>query len=583
MMVFKITFDSKSFTLIEVLVTIFLFSVIFLGIFGGFWLGFKIVGLGERKITATQIAQGEIEKIRNLPYLEVGTIGAKLPFASGTLEASTSTTLNKIQYTIERKIKFIYDPSDGDETCPLDYKRVEIKVSFSGVLNGSVYLTTDLSPKDKVEELKACTLQPAGVLSVQVFNAIGELVSNPKIDVFATTGELIDSVTPTSGRYDFLLTPGEYKVLVSKDGYSKEETYGLSEIPTPEKVNPLILEGQITQISFSIDRVSSILAKTFSTFGQDVFSDSFLNESKISQKENVSVLEGKVVLATTNEEYFPTGTLSSIEISPQNLVKWDQFSFSDEEPSGTDLKYQILFASGTEWLLIPDSDLPGNSQGFDESPILLSNLSTTTYSRLKLKAKFETSVSSTTPTLFDWQLTWLTSIPTQIPNVKFDLRGSKIIGKDGNENPIYKFSTTTQTDSTGQILLQNLEWDVYQFSNFQKDSQPLDLATSSPEHPLSLAPGTSSTIFLYLEAHNSLLITILDSQTSDPIFSATSTLSALNFQKIEYTDQKGQAFFIPLNSQNYNLLVEAQGYQSLSTTVSVSGKTTKVLKLSPIE
>jgi len=45
---------SKSFTLTEVLITIFLVSVIFLGIFGAYQLGLKVVGLSERKITATQ-------------------------------------------------------------------------------------------------------------------------------------------------------------------------------------------------------------------------------------------------------------------------------------------------------------------------------------------------------------------------------------------------------------------------------------------------------------------------------------------------------------------------------------------------
>jgi hypothetical protein len=46
----------------------------------------------------------------------------------------------------------------------------------------------------------------------------------------------------------------------------------------------------------------------------------------------------------------PSGYLFSVKISPASLVKWESFSFNDEEPAGTDLKYQVYFASGTEWV-----------------------------------------------------------------------------------------------------------------------------------------------------------------------------------------------------------------------------------------
>lgn len=574
-----------SFTLIEVLVGVGLMLIIFLGVFGAYQLGLKVVGLFERKVTASQIAQGEIEKIKNMPYLEVGLINAQGDEAIGVLERTTTTVLNGVEYKIERKIIKISDESDGvEESCPVDYKKAEIKVSFSGIFKSEVVLTTDIIPKDIIEELKLCEENPTGILSVQVFNAKGESVSSPLIEVFnAETGQLESSKIPSEGKYNFPLTPQNYKIVVSRSGYSTEMTYGINEVAIPEKPNPIVLEGQITPVSLAIDKISSMSIKTLSNYGQEFFFDSFFDENKISEKENVLISNGQATLATTSQGYLSSGRLISIEIFPLNLIEWQEFSFTDEEPTDTDLKYQIYYASGTEWVLIPDSDLLGNSTGFDHSPVNLSSLATTTYQKLKIKANFSTDYASSTPILKDWQISWKSSLSIPIDNVIFNLRGDKIIGKDSSENPIYKYSTTTTSDFKGEKNLQNLEWDIYYFSNFQKDSQNLDLATSTPEHPVSLGPNENLEVKIYLESQNSLLLTVKDLVSLEPIFSATTTLSATGFEKTQYTDQNGQTIFIPLEEKIYSLSVESPGYFSTSTTIYVSGKTTKFIKLSSPE
>jgi len=577
----------KGISLVELLIVVGLMTILFFGIFGAYQLGMFVIGLSSRKTMATQIALGELEKIKNLPYLSVGTTDATLPFAKGILAPRETKILNGIEFQIERKIKFISDEADGlgsEDSCNLDYKRVQIIVSWGGRFSGKVELTSDISPKNSTEEIQACEGNPVGILRVQVFDALGNMIESPLIEIYnPQDNSLVDFATPSDGKHDFPLSPGEYRILVSKNGYSNERTYSNDEVAIPEKPNPQISENEVEQISFSIDKLSSMKIKTLTTWTQDYFSDTFLNESKISEKNNITISDGKAELSTTSEGYYSEGNLISIEISPQNLTEWGEFSFSDEKPLGTNIKYQILYPSSTEWILIPDSDLPGNSFGFDESPVNLSFLSTTTYPRIKLKANFSTQNNSLTPSLFDWQVSFRTSNPIPISNVSFDFRGEKIIGKDAEENPVYKFSTTTQTDSSGQIQIQNLEWDIYHFSNFKKDSQSLELATSSPEHPLSLSPDTNLDVSFYLEAQNSLLVSVQNSETLEPVFSAKVTILAENFEETEYTNEKGQAIFIPLSSQNYSISVEAQGYTATSTNVFVSGKTTKVVKILQIE
>jgi hypothetical protein len=574
--------NQKSFSLIEVLVFTFLALIIFFGIFGAYQLGMQVVGRSKNKITATAIANGEIEKIRNLSY---GSIGVKGGFPDGVLEAATTTFSNNIEYRIETRVDYVVDSADGislpDDDCPNDYKRLEIKVSWSGRFPGEVKLSTDVAPKNLAQECETL----GGILSVSVFDAYGNMVSSPLIEVKdPATDQTLKTATPSEGKHYFSLATSTYKVVVSKSGYSSERTYGTDEITTPEKPHPMVLEGQLTETSFSIDKVSSFSVDTLSPWGQDFFADSFNDESKISEKSNVIVGNGEVNLATSTEGYFLSGYLISTSISTTSLINWDEFSFSDLEPINTDLRYQIYYASGTDWYLIPDTDLAGNSTGFDDSPVDLSNLSTTTYSQLKIRGNFSTNSTTTTPTLYDWQISWITSLATPIPNVTFNLRGDKIIGLDINDDPVYKYSATSTSNSNGHVEITNLEWDNYTFSI--NPASGLDLVSTDPSpQPISLSPNTNLPVKLYLDAQNSLLLTIQDATTSGPIFSATARLFnlGLGYDKTQYTNEKGQTYFIPLEIATYNLEVQAAGYSAVSTTISISGDETETIKLEQVE
>ena len=275
-----------------------LMLIVFSGIFGAYQLGLKVVGLSKTRIDATALVNQQMEIIRNLSYESVGTEGASLPYAEGGLDPATTTVRNNIEYTINIQIKYIVDSADGlaapEDDCYLDYKRAEVRVSWPGRFGGEVKLVTDVAPKNKIEETNTCLAQPGGILSVKVFDAYGQMVDFPLIEIFnPETGGIITPYSPSTGEYDFPLATSTYKVVVSKPGYSSERTYGTNEVATPEKPHPIILENQLTEISFSIDRVSSFSVDTLSPWGTDNFSDSFLDETKISEK--LSVPQGESV------------------------------------------------------------------------------------------------------------------------------------------------------------------------------------------------------------------------------------------------------------------------------------------------
>jgi len=80
-------------------------------------------------------------------------------------------------------------------------------------------------------------------------------------------------------------------------------------------------------------------------------------------------------------------------------------SWNDNEPTNTDIKYQVEYKTDGSWELIPDSVLSGNSIGFDTSPVDISTVKTD-YGQIRLKGSPSTTDVSTTPTVDDWTITY---------------------------------------------------------------------------------------------------------------------------------------------------------------------------------
>ncbi len=251
---------NNAFTLIDVLVGTALMLIVFLGIFGAYQLGLRVVGQSKSRIIATSIANGELEKIRNLPYESIGVQGS---FPDGVLVATSTIVQNNITFTTERRVDYVIDSADGvaspDDDCPNDYKKAEIRVSALGNFAVDILMVTDISPENLAQE---CS-ESGGILSVSVFDALGVMIAYPLIEIKnPTNDETLKTASPLEGTHYFSLATSTYKVVVSKSAYSSERTYGTGQVTTPINPHPIVLEGQLTEISFSIDRVSSLTVGT---------------------------------------------------------------------------------------------------------------------------------------------------------------------------------------------------------------------------------------------------------------------------------------------------------------------------------
>jgi len=105
--------------------------------------------------------------------------------------------------------------------------------------------------------------------------------------------------------------------------------------------------------------------------------------------------------------------MTSVEIAPASIAKWLQFSFSDSEPASasTDIRYTIEAwnTSLSQWETPALSDANGNENGsFDDSPVDLSGLDASVYTKLRLSATLTTTdvTNPEGPTVDWWKVTY---------------------------------------------------------------------------------------------------------------------------------------------------------------------------------
>lgn len=170
-----------------------------------------------------------------------------------------------------------------------------------------------------------------------------------------------------------------------------------------------------------------------------------------------------------------------------------------------------------------------------------------------------------------------------IANVYFTLRGSKIIGYDATDNPVYKYTYATNTGG-GTVTIPGLEWDTYTL-DFTNSAHVL--AGSNPANPLQLPPATTITVAMSAvpKGNTSLLVITKDlSQQLLGTGSAQLTNLGLGFDATKSAGatgaaDMGQAFFGGLIPSTYDLKITADGYQESTGSVTVNGNIQQILTL----
>lgn len=578
--------SSRGVTLIDTVVGSALVLVAFVGIAGVFQLSIDVVTNNRARAGAIALANEWMEYVRSLEFDDVGTMGG---IPAGVVPQEETVTLNGIPYTRRTTIQFVDDPYDGlgaADTFPtaapvfVDYKAVRVAISWqSRQGERTVYFVTRVEPQNGIEV--ACT-SSCGTLSISVFNALSQPVPNARVRVVNTsTTPAIDLTTYTNIGGAVVLAGAPvssgYEVTVSKTGYNSAQTYSASPSnPSPVPPHQQVFLNQTTALVFAppqsgLDVLATKTVYTYSAIATSTWNEAFSGESQIASSTNITVVGGLARL-TGSGSYPEYGELESVAITPNYLAKWRTFSWTGSTPAQTAVTFRFYDIGG---VLVPDSMLSGNSAGLTATSIDLTDVSTSTYSSLLVRARLTTGDASTTPSIDSYSVSYDYG-PVPRPSTPLHLRGrDKIIGS----GPVYKYDQDLQTGADSTLTVSGLEWDTYEVSFPSIPTQTIAIACNP--HPEYLAPGSSVSSRFYLApvAAHALGVEV---RAGGALLSGASAALSKTGYSATTTTTCGQAYFNYLSDGTYTLSVSASGYQTYTNpNVSVSGTSTVQVTLNP--
>lgn len=208
----------RGFTVIEVIIAAFLFSVAIIGIAGVSILVSKTSFQVERKVVAQAIATDKIESIRAMQYTSIGTLPAGATQQSNTtieskggIEYTETLQQNQQSYTITTDIIPVDDPVNGAVGGTLsfanaDYKDIRIQVvpaGSVGTTTGVFSASTIISPSNNQScvpgDPTACQFGPYPTPPATFgFNETGSGTKQEPINIINGTG-LYPPIYPTYG------------------------------------------------------------------------------------------------------------------------------------------------------------------------------------------------------------------------------------------------------------------------------------------------------------------------------------------------------------------------------------------------
>ena len=526
--------NNLGFTLIESVIAIAVFAVLSSIIYFTY---FNIVNLSTQlrlRSLAIYLINNQIEIIRNIPYENVGIQGG---FPVGKLLAEQTLTTANINFLLKTTIRNIDDPFDGtlggtpNDTAPADYKLVELEISSPSFSSfAPLKFTTSVAPKN----LETATNN--GALFINVFDAFAQPIKNANVSVVnnkVSPTIRINDVTNNSGVLQLVDIPTStngYAVKISKSGYSSDQTYLLGDPDNPNPVKPdaTVASQQVTDISFAIDKISTINLKTSDKTCQPIPDINFLQNGTKLIGHNPDVLKYSTSSATD----------ANGEKNISNL-EWDTYNFSNLNNNYDLAGYNPLLPI----ILNPDSTIALSWLMEPKNPTALLLTIQDANGQLINDALVRLTKTGFDQTLYSGQRSFS--------------RTDELIGTSS-------ISTTFDFGSP-DIAFYNLSWEP------QDPSLSFQIATNNdntiwnflgPDGTPSTFYTTSNTPIFSGQSNNRYLRYRVDNSTS------TSEEIKIDFHSSCSPD--GQAFFNGLTKDTYNLTVQKTGYQDFSTNLSVT-------------
>ena len=219
----------QGFSLVEVLIIMFIVAIAFVGFYSTFMVGSRFIVDSKNRLGAIALANEKMEIVRNLAYDDVGLQGGVAPI--GNILQDEDVTANGRSFHVYTQIEYDDDPFDGlvannSDSIPTDYKVVRIVVSWQDG-NGQ---TQEVVSVSRFVPPGLETNVGGAPLAINVANSGGTGVSQASVHIVNNSVSPVINTTiqtDSAGHIMFPSAPasiGEYQFTITKSGYETIST-----------------------------------------------------------------------------------------------------------------------------------------------------------------------------------------------------------------------------------------------------------------------------------------------------------------------------------------------------------------------
>lgn len=262
----------KAFSLIEILIVVFIMSVAFLAFYTVSTVGTKYIIESKNRLAAVALVNEKMEIIRNLEYNNVGILySAEIP---GNIPASETVNANGRSYEVSTSVRYFDDPMDGEyptDTIQNDYKKVRVTVSWNdsngqlqSVSSASRFVPPGLETSVGGSPLSINVISNTGTIAAPIFAPVPQ-PSSIHITNNSVVPIINDTVSTDPDGHIMLpsarISSGSH-ITITKTGYETIETMDSTATFIPIYRHVDVLLGASTQCSFEQNELSDLIVKS---------------------------------------------------------------------------------------------------------------------------------------------------------------------------------------------------------------------------------------------------------------------------------------------------------------------------------
>jgi len=352
----------SGFTLMEMLVFLFIFVVVVLSFYQSFNLGINYILESKNRLAATEIANEKMEIIRSLDYYKIGTKqpngsgGWIYGSPSGDILLDETVSKNTRAFFVKTLVQYINDPTDGTPTStpadprPNDYKNVSVQVSWDA----------GMDPKESV--FSVSTFVPQGIEAASTKGIVSVATGVPYASV-----RLSDSVVSFDQTYPaddggytmFFDLPqdltGHYNLEISKSGYFPVHTLPPYDPAVPGSFDAVdknfsVTNGVFQPITIGMVQTSNLSINTKDMLGNSVPNVDFLLEG--GRVMGHEVPSSKVVFSY--KQNGNSGSGGNVAITDSDGIAAGTYTCTTTPPSGYEfVKMDSATATSADKFVLP--------------------------------------------------------------------------------------------------------------------------------------------------------------------------------------------------------------------------------------